>query len=338
MTTQPSTPYPPAAPAAAAPTQKPGGLIGIWIGIILMLIGLVGGIALVVGGATQVADLAKDLERVPLRGGTVQIDETGEQTIYAERPAPGSGASFSTGSYVDRPDLIITVTDPSGQRVEVTGTIYGSETYTNNGREGVEVGSFYASQTGTYEISAAAENPGNFTTLAVGQVIDFAGIGMIVAGVIGGGFFVVLGLILLIVFAVKRSRARKRIAMAGRPGGPGGPGWPTPAYAGGAPYGGAPGYPAPGAPAPYGAPGATWTPPPAAAPASTPGWVPPPTVPGAPAAPPVVPVPPVAPPAVDAPPPAPDPAPPADAPAGPYDAPVTPYEPPAPDAGTDPTP
>ena len=276
---QAASPAPPSTPAAV---EKPKGAVGIWIGVLLIVGGIVLGIALVVGGAKSLLSGFDDLQRVPIStGGVVRIEDTGTQTIYAERITSSGGTSFSTNTYgVYTPNIALRVTGPDGGEVTVD-TGGSTETYTYDGRDGVSIGSFQASTPGEYRIETRAEDGGfqPYSTLAVGSALQWGGIGAILGGVFGGGLVVLVGIILVIVFAVRRSRSKKRIAQASSPypgAGPGG-GWPAaPGYApsGYAPSGYAGGYAGGG----YGAPATPGAPPAGGwAPGGTnPGWVPPP--------------------------------------------------------------
>lgn len=274
----------PVSPPAPSTPSKPKGKVGIWIGILLIIVGIVLGIALVVAGARSLLSGFDDLQRVPINGGgVVRIDDVGTQTIYAERPTTQGGSGFSTNTYSTfAPDVAVRVIGPDGTDVPVNRG-GSSEEYHYDGREGVKIGSFYASSSGTYRIVSRGQDglgQGSWNSIAVGTGLEWSGIGAILGGVFGGGLVVLIGIIVLIISAIRRSRSKKQGMQApAYPGayGGGGPGWPA-----------APGYAAPGvggygaAPGGYGtppAPGGYATPP--APGAAGPGWVPPPVpVPG----------------------------------------------------------
>lgn len=283
-------------PAAASPTtEKLPGLIGIWIGIALIVIGTVAGVVLVVRGASTLLDNVEDLQRVPISGGTIEINEPDEQSVYLERQSFTNETGFSTGTGTFAPVVTVLVSDPSGMDVFVEPRS-SSETYSWNGREGVLVASFDATEVGTYTVQIVrADDLGAYDTIAVGRALDFGGLAGILGGVFGGGLIVVIGIVVIIISAVRRGKAKRR-ALAARYGqGPG----PGAAWGGGTPAG--PGWAPPPVPAPggYGAPSPVWTPPPppgpsggswtppappTAAPPAGPGWVPPPAPPGTPPA------------------------------------------------------
>lgn len=259
--------------ASPVAEQKLPGKVGIWIGSLLIVGGIVLGIVLVVAGARSLFDGFDELQRIPINaGGTVTIEEAGEQSVYAERAEGRGGVSFnSSTSSLFRPDIDILVTGPDGQDVTFRYA-GGSETYTYDGREGVLIGAFDADQPGDYRIrTILPDGVVPYTDLAVGEGMVLDGVLGILGGVFGGGIVVVIGLVILIISLVRRSGAKRRRTQAIGPYGPGGP------YGGG-PAGGwaaPPGYaPQPGAypPAPGYGPGS-----------GAPGWAPPPVPPAPPA-------------------------------------------------------
>jgi hypothetical protein len=275
-----SAPYPsqPVPPGPTAPQKLPG-RVGIWIGVALVLAGVIVGVLLVITGARSFAERVGDLQRVPIRGGgTVLLEETGSQNVYLERPATTSGGGFSVGGMTTVPYVEVTVRDPEGNPLYLDVNPDTTETYTLEGREGFLLGRFDATVPGQYRIDVVAgDDLGSYTTVAVGEAFDLSSILQVVGGVVGGGLLVLLGIVVIIISAIRRSRARKRQQQAAYgypgPGGSGGPpGWAPPPVAG---VGASTWSPPPGP---------AWNPPPGQAPTPPPatGWQPPP-----PAAPPV---------------------------------------------------
>jgi hypothetical protein len=259
-----------------APTKLPG-RAGIWIGVVLVIAGIVLGIVLIVNGARTLFDAAGDLQRLPVTGGTVAIDEPGSVSVYAERPDVGSETSFSTGTTsTPVPEIAVLVTGPDGGQVSVDGRS-GTETYAWDGRAGTLIAEFRADAAGTYELrTVLGDQIAPFDALAVGDAIDIGGVVGIVGGVLGGGVVVVIGIIVIIVSAVRRSRAKRQQQPPTWGYGPPG-GWPAaPAGAPAAPWASGPGWAPPPVPTPGAGYGPTWSPPAPPPPASTPGWVPPP--------------------------------------------------------------
>ena len=193
-------------------SRRPGGT-GIWVGVGLVLAGIVVGIALVVVGARSVVTGVTDLERVPIaEGGTVEIDRTGAMEVYAERDVAGSApttfSSSTSGGPVPQVDVVIR--DPDGDPVPIR-PVPGSEEYQSDGHWGARIGRIDADQTGTYTVEVeggADESP--YDTIAVGDSVNPRGLWMVVGGILGGALVVLIGLVVIIVSAVKRSRAAKR--------------------------------------------------------------------------------------------------------------------------------
>lgn len=276
------------APTTSAKPDKPKGAVGIWIGVLLIVGGIILAIALVVVGVRSLVDGFDGLQQVPLNGGgVVEIEDTGTQTVYAERYTSETGSSFNTGTASFSnfgPAITVQITGPDNQPIEFQ-PLSGSETYVHNHREGVRIGQFEAATPGRYRIDPAGE-PNGYQSVAVGSGLKVEGIGAILGGVFGGGLVVLIGIILVIVFAVRRSRSKKQIAQgsspypspygaaaAGWPVAPGPAGYATPGVPGGYGAPGAPGAPAPGAWPPAGGTNPGWVPPPVAQP--SPGWTPP---------------------------------------------------------------
>lgn len=270
---------------------------GLWVGAVLIFIGVVGGIALIALGAKSLSDTVNGYERVDARqGGVVTFPKAGRYSAYYEEDGVRRRS--------DIPQIEIVLSGPGGRQT-LTAQADGSTTtehYSFGDHEGVRVTRFTIATPGRYQVSvlgAGEPSTGRPVDIAFGRGSITKGILSVAGGILGGGLVVFVGLILLVATAVRRGRYRKRMAQGGYgggyPGGPGGwppagpgapPGWPAPA--------GAPSTP-PGWPAPAGAPGGP--------PEAPPGWAPPASAPAPPAWPsPTSPAPPSAPP----PPPEPD--------------------------------
>lgn len=246
-------------------TPKKKRRAGIWIGLALILAGIVLGIALVAGGISSATDTVKGYQRVPMAGGgSISITEPGTYRIFMEFDGASEGSQAA-------PRVFVTVQGPNGP-VAVLPDSTG-ESYSMAGHEGRKLGKFEASSPGSYQIRPISrDGNADFGEIAIGKKGPLGSAAAIAAGVLGGLALAGIGIVVIIVSAVRSGRRATPMA-------------PPPGYGGG--WGAAP-YPAggPGAPVPgWGAPG--WSPPPpgVGGPASgPPGWVPPPTVP--PAAPP----------------------------------------------------
>ncbi|MEZ5141256.1 MAG: hypothetical protein R2726_01875 [Acidimicrobiales bacterium] len=248
----------------------------MWVGLAMLVVGIAAGIGFAVYGTVVIVDELQFQAGVkPGTSGTVNVPEAGCRDLYLL----ASGGSLPSGAPT------VTVRNPSGDDVTVSSSgcdanssqatstsfkIIGSFTASTPGAYTLQVGS--VSGAGTSEVVAGPP----FTTLATKIAVWF-GLAFVV-----GGLLALVGLIVMIVGLVRRSRARRALlgpppgAWGGPgPGGPGGPGggW-------GAPPGGAPTGPPSG---PSGAPpsGPYGTPPsgPSGAPPSGPYGTPPPSSP-----------------------------------------------------------
>jgi len=263
---QPVGPY-------AAP--KPKGTILLWLGGLLVLAGIVLGVLLVISGVRSISDRVNGLQRVPLAtGGPIEISDPGTYRVYLER------ADLSPSLNVDSRVIVIRavqVRTPSGGLVALQPDPI-AETYNFSGHHGRKIGRFRADRPGRYRL-VVQEFTGSsrIGQLAVGRRGPTGAVATILGGVFGGGAMVVVGIVLLIIGGVRRSRSR-RLPPGGYPGGVSG--WAPPPVPGA--WAGAPGSMPGSAPGPWGQPPVPsgWGQP---APG---GWAPPPVAPGSAAPPP----------------------------------------------------
>lgn len=240
-----------------APVKRVG-TAGFWIGGVLVVVGLVliGVVAVIgVGRAAEVLRFPTVADGM----GGVRVDDPGGHVVFVVEPwTIGATAGLT-------PSVAVSVIGPDGARVPTLGyegsrTVTRADPSTGQRYRAMAVATFRAERSGRYELSAAGLAPG--ARLAVGDGVPdgFATLGL---GVVGGSLAILVGLVLLIVTAVRRHRDRPTPSWTGwgppypgpgqpmtaypQPGYPGGgfgpPGYPVPGYP-------APGYPAPGYPAP----------------------------------------------------------------------------------------
>lgn len=253
--------------------KRQGG-VALTIGAILLAVGLIAGGVLVYRGVRHIADTVNDYQRVPARsGGTVELDDAGTYLLFYERR--GMGSIERTGY---TPAII---TAPDGQTVQLRYDRV-EENYTFGGREGRKVGRFEAPIPGTYRITPLSFDSfgaefddmvpnGGDGWFAIGPEGPASGVIAILGGVLGGGALAVLGVILLVVGGVRRSRSKR---------GAGAPlaGWPAPPPP--QPQGWGPAGPTQWTPpgsTPWNHPAPPPPPPPGHYPPPSPGAAPPPT-------------------------------------------------------------
>lgn len=260
---------------ASNPKVKPS-VAGIWIGIILMLLGMgscVGGPVL---GVYSLVSQLSDADRYPV--GTPQsftFEDSAAGMIF------GIAATGTDAAQVD-----VTLTNDSTGDVVVLedSTNLTGESGTDNGEAYEFVGAFGDAPSGTYTMQSSGPAGAEVVLL---NISPSSLVTKIVGGIGVGALLGLIGLIVLIVTATRRSKAKKA-ARAFVP-------IPAPVPASGPPVGypqppGAPAayppqsaYPPPpsaGAPYPPAAPAAPPTYPPAPSASAPSGYPPPPSAPG----------------------------------------------------------
>ncbi len=192
-------PAPPRRPDTASSRKMPS-TAGYWIGAIVAVVGLALAATLGVMTFVRMNDHLNTFPRMSIPGTmTVNLDASTGRTIYVEWIAPLPLAA-----------LDLRVTDPNGKEVVVRPYVidlhYDVPGFTGN--MGHAVGTFNTTVAGPYQIEAAGTAPSG-TTLAVGDTFYTSILGY------GLGAFAALllalggGLTLVIVTAVRRSRARR---------------------------------------------------------------------------------------------------------------------------------
>jgi hypothetical protein len=251
-----------------------------WIGGLVMLIGVIGGTVFGIVRVVGAIDDVDDWPRVDIPSSDELTLDEGEYDLFLEYP--GAAQTTYYDGFVDDPD--VELVDDRGDAV--FGAVYSdfsTTTYSYGNHEGRSFAVLDVPADGTYTLEVRGEpRPGQQVAVAADDPV----VGILV-GVFGGmgiaGFAVLVGAILMIVTAVKRSRERKR-RNPPRRWAPPTQGWYPPASAYPPPPGAYPppsGYPAgPGGPGggypppgPYAPPPGSYAPPPGAPPA---GWAPPP--------------------------------------------------------------
>ncbi len=163
-----------------------------WIGGGIIVLGIVGAILFAILGFFGIADKVDNFARVSPGTDTVRINSTGEYVIYTE-----DGSFFAS----------VEVISPDGEPVRTSRYLTSLE-YTFNGRTGQAVATFDADDTGRYTINTD-------TNIAIGDSIAGDLLRAILIPFVIVGITFLLGLIIIIVTAVKRSGAKKRSTFTG---------------------------------------------------------------------------------------------------------------------------
>lgn len=163
-----------------------------WIGGGIIALGVIAAIAFGVLGFIGIADKVDDFARVSPGSDTVRIDSTGEYVIYSE-----------TGSFF----VSVEVVSPDGDPVP-TSRYLTDLNYSFGGNSGNAVATFDADDTGRYTITTDSD-------VAIGTSIAGDLVRTILIPFVIGGLGFLIGLIVIIVTAVKRSGSKKRLAYGG---------------------------------------------------------------------------------------------------------------------------
>jgi hypothetical protein len=228
------------------PVHKKPSSAAVWVGLILLIVGIAAGIGFsVYGGAVIINVIQGGVPAGTTR--SVTIDATGCRDLYF----------FAETGTLPSADPKVEIRDPSGNTVNVSSRTCDDAGSTGSSTNFRIIGSFDAPTTGAYSVEVGTASGGSNTTVKPGPPLSEIGQQALLWFGLAfglGGLLSIVGLTVLIVGLVRRGKARKRLAgpPPGAWGGPGGPG----GY-GQAGYGQAP----PG----YGQPGGPGAPPPAPA-------------------------------------------------------------------------
>ncbi len=298
-------------PATAGPptSARAASAAGYWIGGGIIVVGAVVAVIWFVSGISSLFSAVDSYPRFTVPGQITTPLEAQRYKVFAEYP----GATTDINGVFRVGDL--TVTDSTGRPVQVSSA-YSEETYSWNGHEGRSIAEFTAPTAGNYTIEATLPPTRSTASvrLAVGRGLQPSALVPLFAAAGLGGLAVLAGIVLIVVTAVRRGRAKRRINPAPvhayaypgahpgpygqwgapptpwgapvQPGPPGRPGPPAQPPAWGVPVG-----PPTGAPMPPPAGGSPYPPPTAQPPTYQPPTYPPPVSPPAqaPQTPPVVP-------------------------------------------------
>ncbi|MBF6171477.1 hypothetical protein [Nocardia blacklockiae] len=169
----------------------------------LAVAGIVGAMVIGVTSFVRLSDRVDGFQRVPIPGSSdVRIGDTGGYTMYFEYPN-ASAVAF-------RGSVNVRLLGPDGASIPLED--YSSAlTYNFGGHEGRAGFSFDAPRPGTYHVVTQGDSG---VTAAIGRGIG-GSIGATVLLALGvGAAGVILGLVVLIVVAVRRGSSKRRIAAA----------------------------------------------------------------------------------------------------------------------------
>ena len=199
-----------ARPAVGAEAVGPGrpSAIGYWIGGAVIVVGVIAAViwfAVAIGG---IVGAVSDYPRFSAPGSRDVTLDPGTYKVFVEYP----GASSAAFSQVLDPT--VTVANLQGRRIIVLPD--SSETYSWNGHEGHSIGRFTVSEAGIYTVRASdPSGESNLTPsyrsmqVAVGKGLTASALAPIFGAVAVGGLSVLIGLVLIIVTGVRRTRWKR---------------------------------------------------------------------------------------------------------------------------------
>lgn len=150
-------------------------------------------------------DIAESYELVGPDGtASIQLDAGDEATVFAVWEDGRSTDSLS------RPSATVRVTAPAGGDVEFDRGSDGSSTFSVDGTSGIDVGSFTAPSSGSYDVDVTfAPTSGTAPQAAVGE-FSFSGLAERVLRPIGIGAALAIALLVMLLVARGRSKRRRR--------------------------------------------------------------------------------------------------------------------------------
>jgi hypothetical protein len=193
------------APAAPQAPKPPGP--SLRLSITLMIVGAALAIPTFVAGIVPIVRAVRSPIRFEVPGRAHMHLEHGDYMVYEDRGASSFGNAFSQDDSVTITPTDVTVTAPSGEPVDVFERGSVLEIMNVEGRHYVGAVRFTAPTAGEYVVGV------NATT--AGHVLVARPLGSVARGSIGwfaltglGGLLFIVGVVLLIVGAVRRSGSR----------------------------------------------------------------------------------------------------------------------------------
>ena len=221
----PSVPSDSSPPTGERPKIKPG-KGWYWVGGLLIAGGLLGGAALGAAGFVNMVNSIEDFGRFKVEGGagaaTVTFEKPGEYSIYYESESKVCGEPGSTGDEPcetvvvrgeDDPPAQLDISITSGERSLPIGPAERSLDYSFSGYSGTEVATVDVDEAGAYSMVVETRREGEFA-IALGKDVVSTILPWLLGAVALAAVGLILGLIILIVTGVKRSRRKREAAMA----------------------------------------------------------------------------------------------------------------------------
>ena len=192
----------------AQPVKRKG-KAAIITGIVLIVLALVAGIAGVAVIASGVGNIASESTEPFAAPNTITVSlESGKTYVVYELETTAGKGSMQLSD--------ITVTDPSGGAVSVTGMGSFGESFNQGSETFLAVGQFVTTTSGTHTIDVATEG----TTFMVGPSLgSFIGLGLAGLAIVFAVLLGIAGVIVLIIGLVRRASSKPAAVGYGYPAG-----------------------------------------------------------------------------------------------------------------------
>lgn len=196
-------------PVVAPPAKIRPRALWYWIGALLIIGGIVGGIAMIVAGVVSTSRTVDKFARfvAPTEGQTLNFSQSGTFTIYYEWDSEVDGTLYRSPQEVPS-GLRISFIDKDGQALPVSSG-GSSVTFSVSGRSGQSVGKVTIPQAGVYVAIVQTDQASDQFVIALGKGVLGKLLSYLGGGLAVGFIGFVSGLVILIVTGVKRGR-RKR--------------------------------------------------------------------------------------------------------------------------------
>jgi hypothetical protein len=196
---------PGAGPTVAVPDRRRPTAAGYWIAGLIIVVGAVAALIWFVSGISNLFSAVETYPRFTVPGQILTPLEARDYKIFAEYPGAMTdvGGVFRVGN--------VTVVDGDGRSVPVRSS-FSEETYSWNGHQGRAIAEFSAPTAGNYTIAATSASTPSGTTVrvSIGRGLQPSALIPLFAAAGLGGIAVLVGIVLIVVTAVRRGRAKRR--------------------------------------------------------------------------------------------------------------------------------
>ena len=209
MSDQPITGVPPAQPAAPAKVPGRG---GIWLGVLLMVLGLVGAVTTFIVQRESYSGSVENLVRaLPGYRTELLFEKTGTFTFYYEYAGTfettldGTQQTITLDAPPTPPEIDARLFDQNGDEVRLVSGV-GDISYDVSGFKGVAINQADIEQEGSYTFEVVSTSDSTFAVAAgKGTIEEPSAVLPAIIAAVG----LLLGLLVIVVSASRRARARR---------------------------------------------------------------------------------------------------------------------------------